>query len=93
VLLDDGLAPQPAVNADITARGIVRLTPDGYFFVWKRFDSAENLLRVESAYDLNGIYAYDAYRLDGDSSPPAFDSTGEYMYVPIPDQDEIQTFQ
>ena len=93
VLLDDALAVKATVNAAISERGVVRLTPDGYFIVWARADSRDDLLRVENAYDYTQIYNYAAYRLEGAPATPAFDSTGEYMYVPVPDADEIQTFQ
>ena len=81
------------MDAGIPERGIVRVTPDGYFFVWRRAASRDNVMRILSAYDLNGIYPYEAYQLHGDPAVPAFDQSGEYMYVPLPDLDEIQTFQ
>lgn len=93
VVLDDSLAPKAAVDAVVPQAGVVRMTPDGYFIVWMRKDSPDDLLRIESAYDLNGIYNYEAYRLDGLPVAPAFDSSGEFMYVPVPELDEIQTFQ
>ncbi|MGZ6143339.1 MAG: hypothetical protein ACXWLM_08370, partial [Myxococcales bacterium] len=93
VLLDDALAVKATVDAAIPERGVVRLTPDGYFIVWIRADSRDDVLRVENAYDVNEIYNYAAYRLEGAPAAPAFDQSGEYMYVPVPDQDEIQTFQ
>lgn len=93
VLLDDALQPRPAVAAGVPDRGPVRFTPDGYFALWLRADSRDNLLRVNSMLDLNVVYPYASYRLDGQPAAPAFDSTGEYMYVPVPEQDVIATFQ
>jgi len=93
VVLDDSLAAKPAVATGITEAGVLRLTPDGYYFAWRREASGENVLRIASGIDVTAIYPYSAYRLDGAPAAFAFDSSGEYMYVPIPDQDEIETFQ
>ena len=71
----------------------LRLTPDGYFFVWRRMAVRDQVVRIMSAYDLGGIYPYEAYTLVGEPSVPTFDQSGEYMYVPLPSLDEIQTFQ
>lgn len=93
VLLDAKLVAKPAFDAFIPEPGIIRLTPDGYFFVWQRRASHDNVLRILSAYELETIYAYEAYAAAGNPAMPAFDQSGEYMYVPVPELDLIQTFQ
>lgn len=93
VPLDAQLVAQPAVNAGISEDGPVRLTPDGYFIAWRRKQSRDNVLRISSAYELNTIYSYAAYRLGGEEAMPVFDSSGQYMYVPIPEHDTVETYQ
>ena len=91
VVLDAQFQAQPAVNSLVPEPGVVRMTPDGSYIVWRR--QGENVLQVLNAGDLGAIYGYEAYALDGAPAAPSFDSSGQYMYVPEPELDEIQTFQ
>ena len=93
-VLDGSLHAQPVIDALISEAGPMLLTPDSDFIVWRRQNSDDHVIRVINAYDpAYGFYNWAAYRLDGTPATPAFDSTGEFMYVPVPESDEIQTFE
>jgi len=93
VLLDASLAPQKARDALVPEDGPLMSTPDASQIVWTRKRGGDRVLRFVDGYDLDGIRDYAALRVDGDPLGPAFDATGEYLYVPVPERDEIAVFQ
>lgn len=93
VVLDDQLKPRPANPSLVPADGVVRVTPDGYFVVWMQRAARDDILQVLNYFDVTAPYQYEAYSLQAMPGAPAFDSSGQYMYVPEPDLDQIQTWQ
>jgi hypothetical protein len=89
---EDLRGDQNGVPSVVTGLSIAGATPGGDMAVWLDEDSSEPMARLVFR-DVDGFTGYATYRLAGPSAGPAFDPSGEWLYLPVPLLDQLDVVQ
>ncbi len=68
-------------------------SPDGRYVVWLDEGAAEPMARLVTADVESGFSGYSTYRLRGNAAGPAFDPSGQWLYLPVPLLDQLDVVQ
>lgn len=82
----------PPVPSVLGRAQITGVSPDRRYVVWLDESAAEHTVRLLYT-DAEGLYAFSTYRLAGRGAGPAFDPSGQWLYVPIPKLDMLTVVQ
>lgn len=98
LLLGAGLGAGGPRLSVVKEVGPLAVTPDRRYFLWTRFGLGDHIVRLAVADtsttgDGSGPMAdYSSWRVAADFAWPAFDPSGEWLYVPVPSLDQISVF-
>lgn len=84
-VLEEKCEDSPAEGAPVVA------TPDGRYFAWA--SPAGDVLFIVTAWADYELFGYSAYRLQAAFAMPGFDATGEWIFAPLPELDEVIVLQ
>ncbi|MBS2026039.1 MAG: hypothetical protein JST92_26870 [Deltaproteobacteria bacterium] len=96
LILQDGLVPTEPMDSLVNLDGPLLTSPDGGIIAWTRKANPDNTLRFVDLQtdDLqHGLFDYATIKLGGAPVALTYDPTGAYLYVPVPELDEIEVFQ
>jgi hypothetical protein len=90
----DALVDRSLKHASVISRPTISIAaPDGHFVLWLDQGAEEPVARLVNATAGADWWSYSSYRLPGAAAGPAFDPSGQWLYIPIPRTDEVDVVQ
>lgn len=91
--VDDLRTDGEGFSSIITGRTVAGASPNGRYALWLDEQSVEPMARLVDASSREGYQSFSTYRLSGLAAGPAFDPSGEWLYLPVPLLDQLDVVQ